>query len=64
MVIIAPLTFDTMLITAQVMENPAMKQMAMSMMGNMMGGGGGGMDPSAGASSNGGQPSMETFLNM
>jgi len=48
----------------QVMENPAMKQMAMSMMGNMMGGGAPGLDPSAGASNGGGAPSMDTFLNM
>lgn len=48
----------------QVMENPAMKQMAMNMMGSMMGGQGV-PDPSgAGGSAGGAPPSMDAFLNM
>jgi len=46
----------------QVMENPAMKQMAMNMMGSMMGGGGV-PDPSA-AGGSAPPPDMNAFLNM
>lgn len=48
----------------QVMENPAMKQMAMNMMGSMMGGQGGVPDPSGAGGSAGAPPSMDAFLNM
>ena len=44
------------------MENPAMKQMAMNMMGSMMGGGGV-PDPSA-AGGSASPPDMNAFLNM